>query len=417
MLPDNEYQQALRQQVDRIIASPVLSRTQALDRLLTYLRDTTLDGHTPKAVEIAEKVFGRRDGADAEGMVRVAMHRLRGKLADFYADEGADEAWRLELPKGAYALQVEPRQAPAPNIAPQLAPQPQSRPKVPAWAAAALVSALVLAMAAGWWAGRRADPTYALRQSAMWSAVLEADQPPTLVLGDYYIFGERGKDGQVERLIREFIINSRGDLEMLKSAKAPQSERYVDLGLNYLPFGLGSALRDVSPVLRRGAVVPASQLGAQTLQNSDIVYLGYLSGLGDLGDPAFDGGRFTAGDTFDEIYDRKTHKHYIASSHLEDNGFLGEDYALITGFAGPGGHRVLIIAGTRDAALMGAARFATSPDKLAQIDPYASGAFEALIGVSAVHNTNIEARLIAVDHRPNPGWMDTPQAAPSALAH
>jgi hypothetical protein len=77
-------------------------------------------------------------------------------------------------------------------------------------------------------------------------------------------------------------------------------------------------------LIGRGPVVAASQLTVRTLQGEDIVYLGYLSGLGELGTPGFDGARFHVGANFDEIVDGKTGKRYVASSHLERNAFLGE---------------------------------------------------------------------------------------------
>jgi hypothetical protein len=73
----DDRNEILRQQVDLVIASDTLGRTQALDRLLAYLRDTALEGRAPKAGEIAREVFARTDGGEGEGMVRVAMHRLR----------------------------------------------------------------------------------------------------------------------------------------------------------------------------------------------------------------------------------------------------------------------------------------------------------------------------------------------------
>jgi hypothetical protein len=65
-----------------------------------------------------------------------------------------------------------------------------------------------------------------------------------------------------------------------------------------------------------------------------------------------------------------------------------------------------LIAGTRDAALMGAARFATDPALLRQLAPFSAGAFEALVAVSSIQNAGLQSRLIAVDKRADPSWME-----------
>jgi hypothetical protein len=410
----NHRNEILCQQVDLVIASDTLGRTQALDRLLAYLRDTALEGRAPKAAEIAREVFARNDGGEGEGMVRVAMHRLRGKLTEFYASEGRECAWRLVLPRGSYMLRVAasheliPQPQPQPQPTPEPEPQSETAHRASGWRVLApLALALcVISGFAGWRVAQDRDPNVALRHDPMWASVLGHGHKATLVLGDYYIFAERDKDGEIERLIRDFTINSRDDLDMLKSAVAPGAQNYVDIGLNYLPAGLGSAIRDIGPLVGRGPVVTASQLTVRTLQGEDIVYLGYLSGLGELGTAGFDGAPFKVGANFDEIIDSKTGKHYVASSHLERNDFLGEDYAIITGFAGPNGHHILLIAGTRDAALMGAARFASDPALLRQLAPFSSGAFEALVAVSAIQNAGLQSRLIAVTKRPDPSWME-----------
>jgi hypothetical protein len=95
----------------------------------------------------------------------------------------------------------------------------------------------VLSGFAGWRGAQWQDPNAALRRDPMWAGVLGHGHKATLVLGDYYIFGERDKDGEVQRLIRDFTVNSRDDLDMLKGGTAPQAQNYVDIGLNYLPSG------------------------------------------------------------------------------------------------------------------------------------------------------------------------------------
>ena len=78
-----ELAQALR-------ARQALGRSDTLNRLFDYLAQTASAGVRPKEFEVAAAVFGRDaafDGAQ-DASVRVAVHRLRRKLDEFYAGPG-----------------------------------------------------------------------------------------------------------------------------------------------------------------------------------------------------------------------------------------------------------------------------------------------------------------------------------------
>ena len=68
-------------------------------------------GASPKEYQIATEVFGRQQDFDphVDSMVRVQAGRLRTKLAEYYASEGAEDQTVVELPKGTYGLTFHPR--------------------------------------------------------------------------------------------------------------------------------------------------------------------------------------------------------------------------------------------------------------------------------------------------------------------
>lgn len=410
----SDAQDKLAAQVERVLAAKGLGRSVALEHLLRFLLVCALEGRAPKEAEIADMVFDRsHEDVLPDASVRVYVHRLRGKLDAFYARH--PEAPHLILPKGSYLLALSPQDG-APE---EPAPPPQTEPalhtaKIPR---RALLIALLLtgALALGWVLGRwyqPDDPRMVVRQSPLWHGVLADRHRSAIVLGDFYIFGERGEDGSINRMRREFTVNSARDLDELKAMGGDPYGRYADLGLTYLPVGIGAAVNSVAPIMANGPgepatlVLPVSQMGGQMVQTHALVYLGYLSGLGSLRSPVFEGSRFAVGSSYDEIIDHATARHYIASSHLEGSNVPGEDFALVSSFLGLDGNRILIIAGTRDAALMAAADFVTHPATLAQLDRVAAqgGSFEALIGVPALQNVGLSARLIAATPRRNPTW-------------
>ena len=92
-------------------ARHALGRSPGLNRLFDYLAECAQAGMRPKEFEVAAAVFGRDAGFDGgqDASVRVAVHRLRRKLDDFYASAGSDEPARLTIPKGEYRMVVEQR--------------------------------------------------------------------------------------------------------------------------------------------------------------------------------------------------------------------------------------------------------------------------------------------------------------------
>lgn len=95
-------------QIERLASSQTLHGSESLCKLLRYLAKHALDhpGAPLKEYQIATEVFGRQPDFDPQldSMVRVQAGRLRTKLAEYYASEGAEDPTWVELPKGTYVL-------------------------------------------------------------------------------------------------------------------------------------------------------------------------------------------------------------------------------------------------------------------------------------------------------------------------
>jgi len=96
------------QQIERLTKSHSLHSSESLCKLLRYLSEHSLDhpGIALKEYQIATEVLGRPAGFDpqSDSTVRVQAGRLRVKLSEYYAHEGADDPIMVEIPKGSYAL-------------------------------------------------------------------------------------------------------------------------------------------------------------------------------------------------------------------------------------------------------------------------------------------------------------------------
>jgi hypothetical protein len=123
-----------REEVQRLIRSPLLHGSEALCHLLQYLAEHALESPQipTKEYQIATEVFGRPPNFDPrlDSTVRVQTSRLRSKLAEYYATSRTEDAWQIEIPKGSYSLLFKKRvvkeaaPVPAPVVVPAPAPSP-----------------------------------------------------------------------------------------------------------------------------------------------------------------------------------------------------------------------------------------------------------------------------------------------------
>jgi hypothetical protein len=391
--------EAIAELAARLRARHALGRSPGLNRLFDYLAACAQAGMRPKEFEVAAAVFGRDSGFDGgqDASVRVAVHRLRRKLDDFYAGAGRDEPARLTIPKGEYRMVVEAR-----PVAAAAAPVFAWR----RWAIGGVALALALNLAAwvAFWSTHGSEHSLARAQASQpWTSITRGEAPTLLVLGDYYIFGEIDEAAGIDRLVRQYSINSASDLDDWLMDNPKAMGKYRDLDLYYLPVGAAFALRSIVPVLARGAghsdtvhVVMASDLTPEMLKRNNIVYLGYLSGLGLLRAPVFAGSRFQIGETYDDLLDGVSHRIYRSQEGGPSQGDANRrDYGYVAAFRGPGGNRIVVIAGARDTGLQQAAEALANPDALKALLKTVGDAdsFEALYEAEGIGRSTLGGHL------------------------
>jgi hypothetical protein len=150
----------VRAQPNRILGSPLFSRSDRLTAFLTFIVEETLSGRADPLKEhtVAIEVYGK--GADfsaaADPIVRVDARRLRDRLREYYASAPHD-ALLISVPKGSYTPEFAiAGAAPAADRdaveqAPAVIGESRSTRLSRLWLAAA---ALVLIAIAGWLAIR-----------------------------------------------------------------------------------------------------------------------------------------------------------------------------------------------------------------------------------------------------------------------
>ena len=96
----------VRGQLEAVSSSPLFTSSPRLSAFLRYIVERALNGTTDgvKEYSIGIDVFDRNAAFDprTDTIVRVHAGRLRKRLAEYYANNGAADPIVIEVPKGGY---------------------------------------------------------------------------------------------------------------------------------------------------------------------------------------------------------------------------------------------------------------------------------------------------------------------------
>jgi tetratricopeptide (TPR) repeat protein len=237
----------VRLALERITGSPAFSRSERLCRLLRFVTERTLAGHGNElkeyliGVEVLEK--GASFDPRLDSAVRVDARRLRAKLDEYYARDGAGDPVRIVLNKGSYAPSFEWPAKSAEEPPPAAAPQVRNR-KLPIPAVLVLLG--VIGLGAGWWMLHR-NPA-----GGSSGAVSERDRELDMLVLQARHLAQRSSS---ESILRAIEYAGRSVAERPKSAPA-----YVVLGDAWLALAgqrLGGQRAEAVEHARRNAAKAA----------------------------------------------------------------------------------------------------------------------------------------------------------------
>ncbi len=270
--------EAIRAQLEKILASSAFQRAERLSRFLRFTVEEAVEGRGDQLKEyvVGVEVFQRRETYDPriDAVVRVEARRLRSRLKRYYETEGRNDPLWIDFPLGSYVPVFQKREPATSQGPPPLASRLRRGWKALAWAAAAL-----LAVAAAYWL---AAPSWRARfprqQSAAGGAPQRAETaaaPAELssiaILPFTDLSPEKDQeyfcDGMTDELIS--ALTKVEGLRVLSQASAFQLKRRTDE-----PRQIGEQLR-VASVLK-GSVRKAGgrlRITAQLISVSDGSYL------------------------------------------------------------------------------------------------------------------------------------------------
>lgn len=102
----NPSEEAIEQQLDRILTSPQFLNSPNLQNFLRFIVEKTLAGEAAeiKGYTVATQVLGRNTDFDPnlDPIVRIQASRLRRALEQYYRSPGKNDPVLIDMPRGAY---------------------------------------------------------------------------------------------------------------------------------------------------------------------------------------------------------------------------------------------------------------------------------------------------------------------------
>ena len=166
---------AIREQLERILASPLFKNSKRYPSLLRYVVEHALEGDTAGLKErtLGVEVFSREPHYDTnlDPVVRTTAGEIRKRIAQYYHEPGHENEIRIDLPSGSYVPEFHLPIAKSVVIAPAKSPRPRRL-----YWLVAIVLAAVLVMTAWFkpWAPRAIDQ--------FWNPLLTSSSPVLLCI-------------------------------------------------------------------------------------------------------------------------------------------------------------------------------------------------------------------------------------------
>jgi hypothetical protein len=404
------------QEIEKLTNSHSLRGSESLCRLLRYLAEHSL-ADPPSAVkeyQIATEVFGRSSHFDpqADSTVRVQAGRLRTKLTEYYATEGAEDSIVIELPRGSYSLvfnhrrsqyaEGQTRGASAIEARNEASPALSQR----AWATVMVALSLLLlaavAACAVLWNNRNKGPVAAQSPpppsiQIFWGRFASGPEAP------WVIFSNAAFVGRPETGLRYYNrTRDTGDLVF---------DHYTGVGevlaVHAIDLLFSSLHRQVR--VKRGSLFTLDDV-----RSNNLIFVGSpsenLTLLDIPGTQEFVFHRLAKGPRQGDLGILSRHREpgqpeeFVASPANED---LSDDYGVVALLPGSDPFRsVLILAGTTTFGTEGAVEFVTRPDSLSSLlsrlgvqKSEQLGPFEALLHIKIARGVPVETQLLAVRPR------------------
>jgi TolB-like protein len=211
----------IRAQLDRLLHSQALNGSEQLKRLVRHVVTRTLDGHSDllKEYNLGLEVFQRPPDYDpkADPIVRVQARRLRSKLDEYYASEGAADPLVIDIPRGAYVPVFIYRNATERLHSPGPDARPKQREHRKVWVAVSAAAAVVVLLTTIWLLSGK--------------AVSSADVDHGIAVLPLQVFADGNSRTYVADQVAEVLTTRLAEHRELKVLSRTTASRYRDAAL------------------------------------------------------------------------------------------------------------------------------------------------------------------------------------------
>ena len=193
-----EERQAIRQQLERMLANPLFKYSKRYPNLLRFVVESTLEGRTEELKErsLGVAVFAREPDYDTnlDPVVRTTAGEIRKRIAQYYHEHGHETEVRIDLSPRSYIPEFEVHGPVQSTAAPALEAAPSTKPPaVHRWPWLAIGALAGLLVVSGFWLGpwgRRSD------LDRFWKPVLDSSNTVLLCMGQREFLGSSPEPGQ-----------------------------------------------------------------------------------------------------------------------------------------------------------------------------------------------------------------------------
>ena len=380
-----EFQkQQLDIQLQKIIESYQFSRSGVNISLLTLLYGTSLEGRKLKEATIGAEIFGRRyDPIKNDTKVRVYIHNLRKKLAEYYETSGVADEIIFEIEKGQYQVTFREKERPTKAIG---------------FKEIILIAAILLLMSVSavfFFGEKKAIP--------LWSGIAQMELPATVLIGDHFTIETEVKTGN-RGVFRDFSINSKQEFAEYVNEHPEQAQSLLPNRYPYITK-MGVFCPRIITEFFTDQEIPfdlmlMSEWDKTKINSEHVVYIGQFKTMGFLKELFHENNpEYKIKSSGISVYNQKLKQEIDYNSHAGDQL---DDYTLVSHFKGYEGNDIILFASDHDVGVIRLVDYFTTADSLAAFygrHHLSEDGFTAVFKVTGWDRTGTNMELISVESK------------------
>ena len=223
--------EAVREQLERVLASELFRSAGRHSRLLRYLVERTLAGEGDQLKEyvLGTEVFDRSDSYDprTDSIVRVEARRLRSRLEDYYRGPGTSDPMVITVPRGSYLPVFTVAAAPAAVTTPTVAAPTVTTPTVTAPVVRERRPVRSLAAVLGITAAAVVALVGTLSLNVGRSPATEASSKPSIAVLPFEHYSTSDEDAKLAAYMTDSVTTSLARLGTVSVASRTSASQYA----------------------------------------------------------------------------------------------------------------------------------------------------------------------------------------------